>query len=150
METIVFEGALTAALALVLGWLAWIDMRTFRLPDLLTLPLVLAGLAISALRVQGWPFEAGLGALLGFGIFALLGQIYFRRRGVEGLGLGDAKLLAAAGAWLGWAALPWVVLLAALPAISVAVLRGQTKLAFGPYLCAAFLICWLWLVFVST
>ena len=150
MENALFDWAITATLALALLWLAWIDIQSFRLPDVVTLPLVLAGLAISALRVQGWPFDAGLGALLGFGIFYLLGEIYFRRRGVDGLGLGDAKLLAAAGAWLGWAALPWVVLLAALPAIAVAFIKGQRKIAFGPYLCASFFACWLWLLLGPT
>jgi leader peptidase (prepilin peptidase)/N-methyltransferase len=150
MESAVFDWVITAILALALLSLAWIDIRTFRLPDLVTLPLVLAGLAVSAARVQGWPLEAGLGALLGFGVFYILGEVYFQRHGVDGLGLGDAKLLAAAGAWLGWAALPWVVLLAALPAIGVASIRRVRKLAFGPYLCASFFACWVWMLFGPT
>ena len=94
METIVFEGAVTAALALVLGWLAWIDMRTFRLPDLLTLPLVLAGLAVSALRVQGWPFEAGLGAAFGLWRLRAFGRdLLSDAVVVEGLGLGRCQAI---------------------------------------------------------
>ncbi len=66
-------------------------------------------------------------------------------RGREGLGRGDAKLLAAGGAWLGWEALPWVVLLAAVLGLALALLqraRGmaltrETALPFGPSLALA-------------
>ena len=124
--------------------LAAIDLRTFRLPDRLTLPLAAAGLAWSAWVAGGWPVMAIAGAAAGYGCFALLGWIHHRRRGVEGLGLGDAKLLAAGGAWLGAGALPWVVLLAACGALAAAVAmrRGGGRLAFGPWLALAIAACW--------
>jgi leader peptidase (prepilin peptidase)/N-methyltransferase len=66
-------------------------------------------------------------------------------RGREGLGQGDAKLLAAGGAWLGWEALPWVVLLAAMLGLALALFRRargvaltrETALPFGPPLALA-------------
>jgi leader peptidase (prepilin peptidase)/N-methyltransferase len=141
--------------SLGLGWtllaLATIDLRHYVLPDLLTLPLIPAGLAVAfALDPAMLPGHA-LGALLGFGAFVAIGELYRRLRGRDGLGLGDAKLLAAAGAWLGWAALPSVVLIGAALALALALAQalGGAKLAltgqvaFGPHLALAFWLVWL-------
>lgn len=141
----------------LLGWflaaLAVIDARAFILPDLLTLPLILLGVLQAALLAYGGPadrlMEAGFSALaaaIGFVFLAGLARLFRALRGIEGLGLGDAKLLAAAGAWLGVAALPSVILLAALGALcGTAVQRrlggvaidARTPIPFGPYLAAA-------------
>ena len=91
--------------------LAVIDHRHFLLPDVLTLPLIPAGLAVAwrstrpCCRTTSWARSRALRRS------PLIGFAYRRLRGREGLGLGDAKLLAAAGAWLGWQALPGVVLI---------------------------------------
>ena len=135
---------LTILLAGVLGWVAFVDWREFRLPDAGVLPLIPLGLAVSALKVGGWPVDESIGAVLGFGVFFGIGEIYFRARKVDGLGIGDAKLLSAAGAWLGATALPLVVLCAALPALGVAFALRSKRIAFGPYLAAAFFAIWLW------
>jgi leader peptidase (prepilin peptidase)/N-methyltransferase len=145
-----------ALLAAVLGWwllaLALIDLRCFLLPDPLTLPLVPAGLALAA---SGWPMQApdlassSLGALMGFlGLYGLA-LLYRAVRHREGLGLGDAKLAAAAGAWLGWQPLPTLLLLAALLTLAAALalrapMRGDTALPLGPGLAAAFFALYLW------
>ena len=134
-----------------LGWtllaLAWIDARHFLLPDVLTLPLLLAGLAACQV-LQPWALQDHLlGAVLGYAVLRAVALAYRALRGRDGMGAGDAKLLAACGAWLGWAALPQVLLLAALLGLGVAGvmrLRGQavgrtTMLPFGPFLAAA---CW--------
>lgn len=146
-----FLAGATAVLTGMLGWACAIDWRSFRLPDALVLPLVPMGLGVSAVLQGGWPLDAALGAAAGFAVFYLLGEIYFRARGVEGLGIGDAKLLAAAGAWLGIAALPIVVLLSALPALAIAFVTGrmQGRIAFGPYLGAAFLCVWIWDIYLK-
>lgn len=133
----------------LLGWgllaLAWIDWRTMRLPNLLTLPLLAAGLAF-AWYDDGADFPAhAIGAGAGYAVLALIGLAYRLTRGQEGLGLGDAKLLAAGGAWLGWAALPATLLLATLLALAVALaqrlggraVRRDTALPFGPMLALA-------------
>ena len=87
--------------------------------------------------------DALAGAAAGYGLLAGLGYVYRRLRGRDGLGLGDAKLLAAAGAWLGLASLPWVVLAAALLGLLLALaqrrpLQAETAVPFGPALALAF------------
>jgi leader peptidase (prepilin peptidase)/N-methyltransferase len=128
-----------------LGLLAVVDILAFRLPDIVTLPLILAGLILGN-QITGLPFADRLaGAAAGYAALSLLGWAYARLRGHEGLGLGDAKLLAVAGAWLGWAALPAVVLTAcAAGLVWVAIrllLHGRSTLseplAFGAPLCGA-------------
>ena len=139
----------------VLGWwllaLGWIDARSWLLPDALTLPLVFAGLAAA------WAFEpAGLsgralGAALGYLALRAVALAYRALRGREGLGAGDAKLLAAAGAWVGARALPQVILLAALAGLIAALclrlagtrLGPQSALPFGPFLALATWLVWL-------
>jgi len=82
---------------------------------------------------------------------AAIAALYRRLRGREGLGGGDAKLLAASGAWLGAAALPQVILLAAVSALAAAAclrLTGirlgiHSALPFGPFLALATWILWL-------
>ncbi len=135
--------------ALLLGWsllaLALIDRRHFLLPDALTLPLIAAGLTLAYLTGgQAALTGAALGAVLGYGLLAGAAFVYRRLRGRDGLGLGDAKLLAAAGAWVGWSGLGTVLLVASVAALVVAALgmrRGAvtaaTPIAFGPYLAAA-------------
>jgi leader peptidase (prepilin peptidase)/N-methyltransferase len=130
----------------LLGWtllaLAWIDWQHMRLPDVLTLPLLLAGLAATGLVEPDALTDHALGAALGWAGLRGLGAAYRGLRGYSGLGAGDAKLLAAGGAWLGWQALPIVLLLAALGGLSYAIvlrLRGDrlgwtSRLAFGPWL----------------
>jgi leader peptidase (prepilin peptidase) / N-methyltransferase len=138
-----------------LGWtllcLAVIDYRRFLLPDVLTLPLIPAGLAIAWLLDPALLPDHVLGALAGFAALALLGVAYRLLRDREGLGLGDAKLLAAAGAWLGWQALPGVVLIGALCALALTLARiaaggtlsATTPIAFGSHLALAFWLVWL-------
>ena len=150
------EDSLRAWLSCGLGWsllaLAWIDLDWFILPDVLTLPLLLGGLAATWLVEPDALADAALGAALGWGLFAAVAAGYRALRGREGLGGGDAKLLAAAGAWLGWQALPEVMLLAALAALGVAGMqslrRGRAidgmRLAFGPWLALATWLVWLY------
>lgn len=131
----------------VLGWtllaLAWIDAETMLLPDSLTLPLLLAGFAEAWLLDPSTLLDRAVGAGLGWGCFAGLGWLWRRWRGFDALGAGDAKLLAAAGAWLGWPALPEVLVVAALAAIAVTLARNGRhieathRLAFGPWLALA-------------
>lgn len=150
------EDSLHAWLGCGLGWtllaLAWIDLEWLLLPDALTLPLLLGGLAATWLTAPEALGDAVLGAALGWLLFAAVAAGYRALRGRDGLGGGDAKLLAAAGAWLGWPALPQVMLLAALAALCAAGLRrwrrgpaaAGAKLAFGPFLALATWLVWLY------
>jgi leader peptidase (prepilin peptidase)/N-methyltransferase len=138
-----------------LGWtllaLAWIDAAHLALPDVLTLPLLLAGLLATGLLAPEALGEHALGAGLGWLALWAVAAGYRLARRREGLGQGDAKLLAAGGAWLGWQALPWVLLLAALLGLAWGIgqrlrgyrLTGTTVLAFGPWLAAATWLFWL-------
>ena len=93
-----------------------------------------------------------IGAAAGLTLFLIVAHTFRRLRGYEGLGGGDAKLFAAAGAWLGWHGLASVLLIASVAALAVIVAmmatgrRGVTReeIAFGPYLCFGFWIVWLY------
>lgn len=145
--------AVTAALAAILLVIAVIDLRSFRIPNALSLPLIVAGLAIAwampSLLPQGNRLPDHLiGAAAAFVLFAGLGEVIYRRTGQEALGLGDAKLFGAAGAWLGWQALPPVLLIASLGGLAFAVVarsrHGTSKIAFGPWIATGLLTVWLY------
>lgn len=136
----------------ILGWttlaLAWIDLRCMRLLDALTLPLLLLGLlSCRLLDPDALPAHAAA-AVLGYLCFTGLAWSYRRLRGRDGLGPGDAKLLAASGAWIGLTALPTLVLLAAVATLLVALpsraARAQTPIPFGPGLAFSLFAVWLY------
>lgn len=106
----------------LLGWcllaLGWIDARHMRLPDAITLPLITCGLAITWWVDRPAILLHASGAIVGFLIFHGLSAGYRHLRGREGLGGGDAKLLAAGGAWVGFDQLAVLILLAAMAAIT--------------------------------
>ena len=128
------------------GWvllaLAWIDWNCMILPDALTLPLVVAGLLATWWLEPFALTDHALAAALGYTALRGLALLYRRLRGRDGLGEGDAKLLAALGAWVGLDNLPSVVLGAALAGLAWAgllrlrgaALTGSTALPFGPFL----------------
>jgi len=142
-------------LSCVLGWwflaLAAIDIRLFILPDALTFGLLAVGLAASWVIAPDRIDDHGFGAAIGFGLFALVRETYRRLRHRDGLGLGDAKLMGAIGAWLGWEALPSVVLIAALGGLlgfaATGLLRRSLNfnypLPFGPFLALGAWVIWL-------
>ncbi len=134
-----------------LGWAllcaAWIDAETYRLPDVITLPLILAGLVVTWLDQPAAIYNHAAAAALGYASFRLLDKLYLAIRHRQGLGAGDAKLLAAAGAWLGLAALPDVVLGGGLIGIATALfmqrhgkLQRHQPIAFGPALALSFFL----------
>jgi leader peptidase (prepilin peptidase) / N-methyltransferase len=139
-----------------LGWallaLAAIDARHHLLPDFLTVPLLLGGLAVNALFDWQSFAAASIGAAAGFLFVVALRAIYDRLRSREGIGLGDAKLLAACGAWVGWDGLPSVVLAASLGGLLFALMRAARighlslgeRVPFGPFLCAGLWLVWLY------
>lgn len=144
--------AIGGGLGLLLAMLSAIDLRTQRLPDALTLPLIGTGLGIVALTDTGqlgWRLAA---ASVGFLTLWGLARLYRAYRGRAGLGLGDAKLLAAAGAWIGLAGLPSVLLIASFAAIAVVAwalwmrweITAETAIPFGPFLALGFWTVWLY------
>ena len=144
-----------AGAALILTWglivLAGIDIDTQLLPDSITLPLLWLGLLLSLAGGFASPRDAILGAALGYLFLWTIYQGFKLITGREGMGYGDFKLFALFGAWLGWQALPMILILSSVvgAVIGLALLtrRGQdrhTPLPFGPYLAAAGWLALLW------
>ncbi len=139
-----------------LGWtllpLAWIDVRHFILPDFLTLPLIGAGLAITWLLTPAELLDHAIGAAAGLMFVIIIRQIYAMVRRQEGIGLGDAKLLAAAGAFVSWEGLPSVVAIAAVAGLGTALLHPgrnasislSDRVPFGAFLCLGTWVVWLY------
>ncbi|HEY1223655.1 MAG TPA: A24 family peptidase [Brevundimonas sp.] len=140
----------------VLGWqlllIAIIDGENFWLPDGLTLPLIATGLAASWLIGLEPLLNAVIGAVAGFATLWLIGWLYKRVRGREGLGGGDPFLFAGAGAWVGWMGLPSVLLWASAAAFSVVAARllmrrsvaGTDRLPLGVFLAIGVWMTWLY------
>lgn len=128
----------SAVLGLILVWLVWYDLTSYRLPDWLTLPLIVLGLIVTWSEARSL-LLAAVGAGTGYGLIWGLNIWWRKTRGRDGIGMGDAKLLAAAGSWLGVTALPGVLLVASGLGLAMALpmtVRGQTDqaLPFGPCL----------------
>lgn len=143
--------ALTALLGAALLALSAIDLRTLRLPDAITLPLTAAGPPLAWAFGWGDPLWHAASAAAGYFLLFGIAWGYETLRGRAGLGLGDAKLLAAAGGWLGLQSLPSVLLWAtssALLLVLIAVLlrhpvTGASRIPFGPFLALGFWLVWL-------
>ena len=134
-------------LASLLFALAYFDFRRGRLPDALTLPLCALGLTIA-------PFKTGafvdhlIGAGLAFTVAASIAKVYHALRNRDGLGGGDIKLLAAAGAWVGSDSVFVVLLLSCAAALPYALVTGRisksSPLPFGPFIAATTWATWCW------
>lgn len=139
----------------ILGWwlllLAALDAEHQWLPDRLTWPLLAAGIAAALIGFGPGAGDRLIGAAAGYGCLAAIAAAYRRLRGREGLGGGDPKLFGAIGAWLGWQALPLVLLGAGcigLAALLLMRLRGRAidaavKLPLGTFLALAAWPAWL-------
>lgn len=151
---------LTAGFSCILGWtmqaIAASDMREFIIPDILTLPAIPTGLVATWLildhaEVASTVLEHFLAAIgAGVGLYSVA-RLYEASRGHAGLGLGDVKLLAVGGAWIGWQGLPSVLLIASLAAFGfIAFVRfahgtavgAKTAVPFGVFLAPAIWIVW--------
>jgi leader peptidase (prepilin peptidase)/N-methyltransferase len=148
--------ALYFAFSGVLVVLSFIDLATQLLPDVITLPAIPA-LYLSAFGAHDVPWlERLIGVIAGYLFLRIIADFYYYVLKREGLGLGDAKLLAVIGAVLGWRALPFVVLVAGLVGavvslpLAIAARRGvegeapsslrHFQVPFGPFLAAAALL----------
>lgn len=129
--------------------LSYIDLRTGLLPDLITLPLIVAGVGYAALTNDGWELALA-GAFVGYGLIVGLGYIWRYARGYDGIGLGDAKLLAAGGAWAGLTVLPVILLIASAIGLLGAVFvakkaqnaEQRVAIPFGPALSLGIWVGW--------
>ena len=124
--------------------LTGIDLDTQLLPDNLTLPLLWGGLIVNLNGIFVPLTDAVIGAIAGYLVLWSIYWLFKLIRGKEGMGYGDFKLLGALGAWLGWKALPLIVLgssvVGAVIGIALVAFKGRdhnVPLAFGPYLAIA-------------
>ena len=149
-----------ALMSCLLGWtmlaIAVVDARRFIIPDVLSLPAIPAGLLASGRLLEPSAAEIVridhvIGMLAGGLGLWLVRAVYFRVRKREGLGLGDVKLAAVAGAWIGWQSLSDVILLAAAGALSLVIaldlLRGRelsaaARVPFGCFLAPSIWLVW--------
>lgn len=143
--------------ACVFGWLllaaSLVDARERILPDEINVALAVVGIA-AAIPLGGPEIASRVvGGVAGFALLAGFAALYERVRGREGLGRGDAKLLGAIGAWVGWQGLSSVVLIGAGAAVASVLVggllsrrmpRGDTSLALGPYLALGGWLTWLY------
>ncbi|MDR9828460.1 A24 family peptidase [Vibrio sp. FNV 38] len=130
----------------------FIDLDTMLLPDQLTLPLMWTGIALSLFEISPVSLQDSIiGAMAGY---LSLWSVYWGFKlvtGKEGMGYGDFKLLAALGAWLGWQALPMIILLSSLVGLVFGLIQLRLKkqgiekaFPFGPYLAIAGWVAMLW------
>ena len=124
--------------------LGCIDLETQLLPDEITMPLLWAGLLAALAFGHVSPADAVIGAVVGYMALWMVYWGFKLLTGREGMGHGDFKLLAALGAWLGWQALPAVVLIASLAGLAYAAvglarrsIRRDQPIPFGPFLATA-------------
>ena len=117
-----------------------IDLEHHLLPNAITLPGIVAGFAFSFVTEPGW-MASLIGVLAGGGVLYLVAVVYFWVRHEEGLGMGDPKMLAMIGAFLGWKLTLVTLMLASLSGTVVglgmiAAGRGNMKYAlpFGTFL----------------
>jgi leader peptidase (prepilin peptidase)/N-methyltransferase len=151
-----FGGVSVALLAaLLFTWallaLTMIDFDTMLLPDAITLPLLWLGLLVNLFGVFASLEDAVIGAMAGYGVLWGVFWAFKLATGKEGMGYGDFKLLAALGAWLGWQALPMIILLSSFVGAVLGILvmylqqRGRDiPMPFGPYLAIAGWIAMVW------
>jgi leader peptidase (prepilin peptidase)/N-methyltransferase len=143
------------AAALAFTWmiipLCVIDYDEQLLPDCITLPLLWAGLVLSLADIFIDSRESIIGALSGYLCLWVVYHLFKLATGKEGMGYGDFKLLAAIGAWVGWQALPVVILFSsvvgAMTGILLIAIKGHQRsqpIPFGPFLACAGWITLLW------
>jgi len=121
--------------------ISFIDLRHQIIPDIISLPGIVLGLLISLIfRDLTW-YDSLIGVIVGGGILYLVAHVFAMLTGKEGMGGGDIKLLAMIGAWMGWLALPFIIIISSLTGAVIGGLsllftrQGlRAKIPFGPFL----------------
>ena len=150
-----FDVSLALLGALLFTWsliaLTMIDIDHQLLPDDITLPLLWLGLMFNLNATYASLPNAVIGAIAGYLALWSIYWVFKLITGKEGMGYGDFKLLAALGAWLGWEALPMIILLSSVVGaccgIALMLIKRRGKeipIPFGPYLAMAGWIALLW------
>ncbi len=132
---------LSLLFATTLVTISFIDLDHQIIPDVLSIPGIVAGLAAAFIPGNVSWFDSIIGIIGGGGTLFLVGLIYEKLTGKQGMGGGDVKLLAMIGAWMGWRSLPFVLLVSSLTGAiigSVFLLAAgkgyRVRIPFGPFL----------------
>jgi leader peptidase (prepilin peptidase)/N-methyltransferase len=132
--------AVRLAFACAMVVLFAIDLQHHLLPNLITVPGIVIGFGLSLILPPGWT-DSLIGLVAGGGLLFAIAEGYYRLRGVEGLGMGDVKMLAMIGAFLGWKLMLVTLILASFAGSvigvgMIALGRGGMKAAlpFGTFL----------------
>ncbi|WP_114661649.1 prepilin peptidase [Polynucleobacter necessarius] len=134
---------------LILLYLAYVDLLTFRLPDVITIPFAAVGLLLNYLPNLGFTdfLNAILGSIFGYFLIWGLNTLYRWIKKPNAIGMGDAKLLGALGAWLGLSSLPSILFIASVTGLIGGLLwlrvkkqSLQSAIPFGPFLAIAGII----------
>jgi leader peptidase (prepilin peptidase)/N-methyltransferase len=124
----------------------FIDLKHFIIPNTLTFPLMAIGFIKSFdpnLNKNIFPnyLNSLLGGIIGYLIIWTIIYLYKKFRNIEGMGLGDAKLLSAIGFWFGWISLPFIIFISSLVALLVVApslvnksKKMSSEIPFGPYI----------------
>ena len=127
--------------AATLVTISFIDLDHQIIPDVLSIPGIVAGLAAAFIPGNVSWFDSIIGIIGGGGTLFLVGLIYEKLTGKQGMGGGDVKLLAMIGAWMGWRSLPFVLLVSSLTGAIIGSIfllaagKGyRVKIPFGPFL----------------
>jgi leader peptidase (prepilin peptidase) / N-methyltransferase len=132
--------------------IAWHDQRTYVIPNISNALLGISGLAVTIFGFGQSVAETLTACAVVFMAIAAVMHLYKRWRQKPGLGMGDAKFLAAAAAWVGLQGIPWVILIASLSGLAFVVAGGlvsrgsmnlTSRIPFGPHLSAGLLFTWL-------
>ena len=157
-----FGLTITALLLLILTIffiiIFFIDLKHFIIPNVLTFPLMIIGFIKSFdpnLNQTIFPnyINSLIGGVFGYLIIWLIIFIYKKIRNKEGMGLGDAKLLAVVGFWFGWVSIPFVIfissavaLILVIPSILNKSRKMSSEIPFGPYI---IIVCILYVIFAN-
>jgi leader peptidase (prepilin peptidase)/N-methyltransferase len=122
----------------------FIDIKLQIIPDAISLPGILLGFLFSLVSETVTWQSSLIGILTGGGLLYAVALFYALLRKIDGMGGGDIKLLAMIGAWLGWQALPFVILMSSITGSITGIIAmrsqkkgGQTRIPFGPFLSLA-------------
>ena len=124
--------------------LSIIDAHTQYIPNIFPMGIAVMGFGVNVAE-QGpftHPCESFIAGVASYGLLAGANLLYKRMKGVDGIGMGDAKLFAALGFWFGWAGMLPILIISNALFIAVSLVRGfwgkgDAPLAFGPYLAVA-------------
>lgn len=144
---LIFFGAYLCA---ALAWCTWSDLIRRTIPNWANATLLMGAIGLALLSPAHAVDAALLGSLIGVAVFLGVAIGFHRFRGYHGLGLGDVKFMAGAGAWVGWQGLAPLTLIASVSALLyIAMMRirhgrfdPNTQLPFGPFLSFATLLVW--------